>query len=91
MLFLLRPRQTWMPYAIPRDRAQQDAYNQELRAAYGSTRRVASSAPAPPVAARRDPLADLKELAALHGSRVLTDAEFAVAKAKVLEPESEST
>ena len=31
MLFLLRPRQTWMPYAVPRDRAQQDVYNQQLR------------------------------------------------------------
>jgi hypothetical protein len=28
MLFLLRPRQTWMPYTLPRSRAQQDVYNQ---------------------------------------------------------------
>jgi hypothetical protein len=37
MLFLLRPRQTWMPYALPRSREQQDVYNQQLREAYAST------------------------------------------------------
>lgn len=76
MLFLLRPRQTWMPYALPRSREQQDAYNQQLREAYASTRRVA-----PYVG---DPLAELKELAQLHQSGVLTDAEFAAAKGRVL-------
>jgi hypothetical protein len=88
MLFLLRPRQTWMPYALPRDRTQQDAYNQQLRETYASTRRVGSGAPAPP---RRDPLADLKELADLHRSGALTDAEFAAAKAKALEAEGGPT
>ena len=45
MLFLLRPRQTWMPYARPRERMQQDAYNRSLQDAYASTRGVAPVAP----------------------------------------------
>ena len=83
MLFLLRPRQTYMPFAVPRERTQQDVYNRQLQAAYTSTRRVAPAAPAggPP----RDQFADLKELAQLHQSGVLTDAEFATAKAKILD------
>jgi hypothetical protein len=82
MLFLYRPRQTWMPYALRRSHTQQAEYNRELQRRFASTRRVA---PAVPAAADRDPLADLKELAALHGSGLLTDAEFAAAKAKLLE------
>jgi hypothetical protein len=77
MLFLLRPRQTWMPYALPRSRKLQDAYNEQLRQAYASTRRVARSG--------RDPLAQVRELADLHRSGVLTDDEFSAAKAKLLE------
>ncbi len=30
MLFLYRPRQTWMPFALPRNRTQQAAYNRHL-------------------------------------------------------------
>jgi hypothetical protein len=85
VLFLLRPRQTYMPFAIPRERTQQDMYNRQLQDAYASTRRVAPPAPAaltPP----RDPYADLKELAQLHREGVLTDEEFATAKAKILDP-----
>jgi hypothetical protein len=37
-----------------------------------------------PTAAPRDPIADLKELAALHDSGALTDTEFEVAKARLL-------
>ena len=37
-----------------------------------------------PAAAPRDPIADLKELAALHASNALTDAEFETAKAQLL-------
>ncbi len=83
MLFLLRPRQTYMPYALPRSRAQQDVYNEQLQKAYASTRRVAP----PPAAAPQRPLvAQLKELAQLRENGVLTDAEFAVAKEKLLAP-----
>ena len=80
MLFLYRPRQTWMPFALPRNRTQQAAYNRRLQEQFESTRRVA---PAVPVAAH-DPVNDLKELGELHQSGVLTDAEFESAKAKLL-------
>ena len=86
MLFLLRPRQTYMPFAVPRERTQQAVYNRRLQDAYASTRRVAPAAARP-----RDPLADLKELAALHQAGVLTDAEFATAKAKILDAPDTST
>ncbi|HMF83570.1 MAG TPA: SHOCT domain-containing protein [Acidimicrobiia bacterium] len=65
-----------MPYALPRSREQQDAYNEQLRRAYSSTQRVESSG--------RDPLARVRELADLHQSGALTDDEFAAAKARVL-------
>jgi Short C-terminal domain len=81
MLFLYRPRETWMPFALPRHRTEQAAYNRQLQEQFESTRRVA---PAVPAAAPRDPIADLKELAALHASSALTDAEFETAKAKLL-------
>lgn len=82
MLFLLRPRQTWMPYALPRDRVQVEERNREWQRAYDATRRVPRDAPA--VEPARDAVADLKGLADLHESGVLTDAEFATAKAKVI-------
>jgi hypothetical protein len=80
MLFLYRPRQTWMPYALPRHRTEQAAYNRQLQAKFESTRRVAPAVPA----AQRDPVSDLQALAELYRSGVLTDAEFESAKAKVL-------
>jgi hypothetical protein len=40
--------------------------------------------PPPPAAAPEDPMAKLKELGQLHESGVLTDEEFAAAKAKIL-------
>ena len=81
MLFLYRPRQTWMPYSLPRGRMQQAEYNRQLQERFASTRRVA---PAAPVADERDPVTDLKRLAELHESGGLTDAEFEAAKAKFL-------
>ena len=81
MLFLYRPRETWMPFARPRGRTEQAAYNQQLQQKFESTRRVA---PAVPTTTSRDPIADLERLAALHDSGVLTDSEFEMAKAKVL-------
>jgi hypothetical protein len=45
----------------------------------------AESAPVPaPAPAAADPIAQLKELAALHDQGVLTDEEFAAQKAKLL-------
>jgi hypothetical protein len=72
-----------MPYALPRSRELQDAYNEQLRRAYASTRRVASSG--------REPLAQVRELADLHRSGVLTDEEFSAAKAKVLDLDADAT
>jgi hypothetical protein len=81
VLFLYRPRQTWMPFARPLTRTDQAAYNRQLQERFESTRRVA---PAVPASAQRDPIADLKALAALRNDGVLTDAEVEVAKARVL-------
>jgi Short C-terminal domain len=80
VLFLYRPRQTWMPYRLPRNRTQQAAYNRQLQENYQSTRRVAPATPA----VERDPLDQLKDLGELHRSGELTDAEFETAKAKLL-------
>jgi Short C-terminal domain len=80
VLFLYRPRQTWMPFALPRNRTDQAAYNRRMQERFDSTRRVPPAVPAAP----RDPVADLKQLGELHQTGVLTDAEFADAKAKLL-------
>jgi Short C-terminal domain len=69
-----------MPFALPRNRTQQAAYNRQLQERFESTRRVTPAVPA----AARDPLSDLQELGKLHQSGVLTDAEFESAKAKLL-------
>jgi Short C-terminal domain len=85
MLFLYRPRQTWMPFRPPRTRTDQDGYNLRMQQAYSATRRVAPYSPAPSgAAATDDPVARLRELAQLHDAGALSDAEFAAAKAKVL-------
>jgi hypothetical protein len=89
VLFLLRPRQTWMPYAVPRSREQQALHNQQLHEAYLSTRRVATPTPTPPV--RPDMLAQLKELAQLHEAGSLTATEFSTAKSKILDREDEGS
>jgi len=80
VLFLYRPRQTWMPFSLPRNRSEQGAYNRQLQERFESTRRVAPAVPAAP----RDPVADLERLGELHQAGVLTDQEFADAKAKLL-------
>ena len=72
-----------MPYALPRSRELQDVYNEQLRQAYASTRRVPPSGP--------DRLAQVRELAHLHRSGVLTDDEFSAAKAKLLDLDDDVT
>jgi Short C-terminal domain len=85
MLFLYRPRQTWMPFRPPRPRTDQDGYNVRMQRAYSATHRVAPYTPAASGAAgAEDPVARLRELAQLHDEGALSDAEFAAAKAKVL-------
>jgi hypothetical protein len=80
MLFLYRPRETWMPFARPFNRTDQAAYNQRLQAQFEASRRVAPAAPV----ADDDPIAKLTELGRLHQSGLLTDEEFAAAKTKLL-------
>ena len=83
MLFLYRPRQTWLPIRVPKNMSaqQQRAYNLQMQDQFDATRRVE---PTPPAAAERDPLDTLQGLGDLHAAGTLTDAEFAAAKAKVL-------
>jgi hypothetical protein len=83
MLFLYRPRQTWMPYSLPRNPAQQAAYNRQLQEKFESTRRLPPPVPSP---VERDPEADLNQLEELREKGVLTDAEFEAAKAKLQTP-----
>jgi hypothetical protein len=74
-----------MPYALPRDRTQQAAYNRTLQEQFQATRQVST---APPLevadASPGDSVAALEKLVQLHAGGVLDDAEFAVAKAKIL-------
>jgi hypothetical protein len=86
MLFLYRPRQTWMPFARPQNFAQQAAYNRQLQDKFESTRTIPSRTNPPPVAAPapRDTIGDLQRLGELHRTGVLTDAEFATVKARLL-------
>ena len=90
MLFLYRPRETWMPFRRPMSGTAQAAYNRQLQAKFASTRRspppLPAGAPATPLppGAPRDVVAALSELAALHRAGEVSDAEFERAKAKVL-------
>jgi hypothetical protein len=96
MLFLYRPRQTWMPYRLPRQRTQQAAYNRQLQDQFEATRRVPPSGPAASQAgsggatggagstSTPDVATRLKDLAQMHADGVLSDDEFAAAKARVL-------
>jgi len=79
VLFLYRPRQTWMPYRLPRNLVAQTAYNRSLQDRFDATRRVAAPAPA-----RTDPLDQVRALAELHAAGTLTDEEFAAAKSRAL-------
>ena len=91
MLFLLRPRQTWMPFSLPRNREQQEAYNRQVQEAYSSTQRVLPDSTEFGRSAGRDPIETLKDLARLRESGVLTDAEFAKAKGKILGSRDDET
>ena len=82
MLFLLRPRQTYMPYALARDPQGMQERNTLHQQAYDSTRRLP---PPNPSTAAPDVVSQLKDLAALHDAGKVTDDEFAALKAKLLE------
>jgi hypothetical protein len=68
--------------ALPAAQAtHQDRYNLRMQQAYAATRRVAPYTPAAADPAEvADPVARLRDLARLHESGVLSDAEFAAAK-----------
>jgi hypothetical protein len=85
MLFLYRPRQTWMPYRRPRPVTQQGVYNTHLQERFDATRRAPRPVPAleATAAPERDATANLRQLNELHASGVLNDSEFAAAKARL--------
>ena len=58
---------------------EQDARLQDLEAQEYQAQAAAQAAPA------KDPMEQLKELAALHEQGVLTDAEFEIQKTKILQ------
>jgi len=60
--------------------AQQSAYNQGVADSQAAAAPVAAA----PAAAAADPIAQLAQLGQLHEQGVLTDAEFAAQKAKIL-------
>ncbi|MBD7950766.1 MULTISPECIES: SHOCT domain-containing protein [Oerskovia] len=65
--------------------AQQQAQQQQLYAQQAAAAQAAQAAPAAPAAAGgNDLLAQIEQLGQLHASGVLSDAEFAAAKAKLL-------
>lgn len=84
MLFLYRPRETWMPFARPMSRTQQMAYNRQLQQRFESTRRVAPAVPAAMPAGKGELVSGLENLNELHRVGALTDEQFESAKAKLL-------
>jgi hypothetical protein len=78
-------------YHMGKQRQQQTEYNEQAQAAYAATQAPPPEyAPAPPPPAPATPavsgdtMGELEKLAEMHGAGVLTDAEFAAAKAKLL-------
>jgi hypothetical protein len=69
----------------------QDAYNMHLQQSFAATHRVPPAAPADAPAPAADPIARLRDLAHLHETGALDDAEFAAAKAMVLGTGDEGT
>jgi hypothetical protein len=82
VLFLLRPPQTRLPLALPRDPKGQAEWNRLDLESYSSTRRVSPEQPS--TLTTRDLGASLRDLAALHDDGTLTDEEFSRAKAQLL-------
>jgi hypothetical protein len=77
-----------MPIRLPRNLTQQRAYNREMQQKFDETRQHAQP-PAPATEPPRDPISALKDLAQLHDSGALTDAEFTSAKAKLLDADAD--
>jgi hypothetical protein len=66
--------------AAGQEQAQQAAYDQGAAAA----QQQAAAAPAPAAPAEDDAMAEITKLAQMHTAGILTDEEFAAAKAKIL-------
>lgn len=78
-------------YHMGKQRQQQDEINDEAQAAYAASQpspqyapQYAPAPPPPAPASSGGAMGDLEKLAEMHGAGVLTDAEFAAAKAKLL-------
>jgi Short C-terminal domain len=88
MLFLYRPRETRMPFYLPRRESTQAAYYWGLQDQFEATRRVPPPAPTGGDGAPRsddtDVVEKLERAASLHRSGALDDAEFEALKAKLL-------
>ena len=69
---------------VSRRQANRWAAQEEYSPAYMSPQAPPSEQAPPPAAAGPDPIERLKELGELHTAGVLTDEEFAVQKAKIL-------
>jgi hypothetical protein len=79
---------TRAPDHVGKRRAEQDQYNQEADLAYAATQSPAGPPPqyvAPSPATTGGEVDELSRLAQMHASGALTDAEFAAAKAQLLD------
>lgn len=68
-----------------RAEGQMREQEQEARIAELESQQYAQAAPAPAAAPAKDPMEQLKDLAALRDQGVLTDAEFEIQKTKILQ------
>jgi len=65
-------------------RRQAARYDQQDQQQYDQQQQQYAQAPPPPPPAEEDPIAQLAQYSKLHDQGVLTDEEFAAAKAKIL-------
>ena len=82
-------QQKWEGQEAEQQAQQQAAYDAGAQAAAAQATAAAPVAPAAP--AEDEQMAQLQKLAELHNAGVLTDEEFAAAKAKALGPETPAT
>ena len=73
--------QKWANQAADQQSQQQAAYDAGAQAAM---QQQAAAQPAPAAPAQDDQMAQLQQLAQMHNAGILTDEEFAAAKAKAL-------
>lgn len=71
-------------YAAKQDAAEQQAAAQQAAAQQAAAQQAAAAAPAPAAGLTDDAMEQLKKLGDLKAAGVLSDEEFAAAKAKIL-------